>query len=227
MDKYFQEIQQHSKNSTVQKAALLLRESIVEAIEHAPTVPWPPTVDSLNTSGTIYPDILRMFLTTVLSTKNSHNVTRNKVERLVESFGQNLMFAVSNGKFITPKHAAVGLGLHSLTGQKLPIKVLSRLGHSIAYDTVNEIETAQAELVQHFNALNFNLPLEPVAEGCKVSISSNFVSCSQAFVQCCLGLVFIHIVTHRRCPCGLIVGGQRWTKSFCVSEIIFSINDPR
>ena len=81
---------------------------IVEAIEHSSTVPWPPTVDSLNTSGTLYPDILRMFLTTV-STKDSHNVTSNKVERLVESFGQDLMFAVSNGKFITPKHAAVGL----------------------------------------------------------------------------------------------------------------------
>ena len=64
---------------------------------------------------------------------------------MVESFGQDLMFVVSNGKFITPKYAAVGLGLHSLTGQKQPIKVLSHLGYSIMYDTVNEIETAQAE----------------------------------------------------------------------------------
>ena len=129
-------------------------------------------------SGTIFPDILRIFFTTVLSTKDSHNVTSNKVERVVESFGQDLMFVVSNGKFITPKYAAVGLGLHSLTGQKQPIKVLSHLGYSMTYDTVNEIETAQAELVEHFNSLNFNLPLQPAAEGCKVSISSNFVSCS-------------------------------------------------
>ena len=32
------------KEFTVQTPALLLRESIVEAMEHAPTVPWPPTV---------------------------------------------------------------------------------------------------------------------------------------------------------------------------------------
>ena len=25
---------------------------------------------------------------------------------------------------------------------------------------------------------------------------------------------FPYIVIHRRCPCGLIVGGQRWIKSF-------------
>lgn len=62
---------------------------------------------------------------------------------------------------MTLKHATMGLGLHSLTGQKLPLVVLSRLGHSINYDRICEIETAQAELAQHFQSMSLNLPLCP------------------------------------------------------------------
>jgi hypothetical protein len=53
----------------------------------------------------------------------------------------------------------MGLWLHSLTGQKLPLEVLSRLSHSINYDRICEIETAQAELAQHFQSMSLNLPL--------------------------------------------------------------------
>lgn len=57
-----------------------------------------------------------------------------------------------------------------MTGQKLPITILARLGHCITYDAINEIETAQAELVEHFQSMALNLPLQPVAQGSKVSI---------------------------------------------------------
>lgn len=158
------------KEFTVEKASRLLREGILDTIERAPGVPWPPTADSLSSIERQYPDILRSFFKTLLSPTGGHNVISERVERLVDSFSQDLMHAVSKGQFLTPKHVAVGLGLHSLTGQKLPITVLSRLGHSITYDTVNEIETAQAELVEHFQNLGMSLPLQPAAEGSKVSI---------------------------------------------------------
>ena len=109
---------------------------------------------------------MRLFLTTLLSPKGDHAEISERVERLVDSFGQDLMHAVSKGSFLTPKHASVGLGLHSLTGQKLPIIILSRLGHSITYDAVNEIETAQAELVEQFQSSSLHLPLQPGSEGC-------------------------------------------------------------
>ncbi len=157
------------KEFTVQKAALILRDSVLEAIENVPNLPWPPTVDSLGSIDRKCPDILGLFFKTLLSQKDSHNVIGERVERLVDSFSQDIMHAVSKGKFLTLKHAAVGLGLHSLTGQKLPITILSSLGHSISYDTVTEIETAQAELVEHFQSLCLSLPLQPAAEGKKVS----------------------------------------------------------
>ena len=141
----------------------------MEATENAQNIPWPPKVESLGSIGRQFPSILESFFKALLSPKDSHNVIGAKVERLVDSFSQDIMHAVSRVKFLTPKHAAVGLGLHSLTGQKLPITILARLGHSISYDTVNEIETAQAELVEHFHSSGLSLPKQPAADGSKVS----------------------------------------------------------
>ena len=57
------------------------------------------------------------------------------------------------------KHKSLGLGFYSMTGQKLPITILARLGHYITYNTINKIETAQAKLVDHFQSMSLNLPL--------------------------------------------------------------------
>ena len=38
------------------------------------------------------------------------------------------------------------MGLHNITGQKLPVQMLSKSGRSVDYNTVCEIETAQAEI---------------------------------------------------------------------------------
>ena len=76
-------------------------------------------------------------------------------------FPQDLVYAVLRGDFLTEKHVILGAGLHSLTGQKTPIKLLGRLGHSCTYDKVGLIETAQAELIQHLRSLQHPLPLVP------------------------------------------------------------------
>ena len=59
------------------------------------------------------------------------------------------------------KHTSVGLGLHNMIGQKLPIVILSHLGQSISYHTVREIETAQAELTEHLAKNGMPLPVKP------------------------------------------------------------------
>ena len=69
---------------------------------------------------------------------------------------------------MTLKHASVVLGLHSLTRQKLPLQVLSRLGHCMTYYQICEVETAQAELVQHLKSLSLPLPICPIDEESKV-----------------------------------------------------------
>ena len=58
------------------------------------------------------------------------------------------MHGVTQGKLITLKHFLLGLGLHNLTGQKIPITILSHFGHCVDYKSVCETETAQAEIAQ-------------------------------------------------------------------------------
>ena len=109
--------------------------------------------------------LLLQFLRDVISPSDSHHITAECTERLAESFAQDLVFAINKGKFLTLKHTSVGLGLHNMTGQKIPIVILSHLGESISYHTVREIETAQAEVAENFpwkvwnSQFNQNSPL--------------------------------------------------------------------
>ena len=88
------------------------------------------------------PELLRYFYETLL-------LSRNKSEtytRFVDSFSSDIMFAISNGKYVSLKHTSLGLGLHSMTAMENPVNIFHRLGHSISYDMVCRIETVQAEL---------------------------------------------------------------------------------
>ena len=53
---------------------------------------------------------------------------------------------VTRGKVATLKHSLIRLGLHNITGLKIPIKILSHLGHSTYYNLVCEVETSEAKL---------------------------------------------------------------------------------
>ena len=75
---------------------------------------------------------------------------------------------ISNRQFLTLKHYLLGLGIHSKTETKDPIVVLSRLGHSITYEKVLEIETAQAEVAHKFNSNSSLLPTQPLEEFVKL-----------------------------------------------------------
>ena len=85
-----------------------------------------------------------------------------------ESFSQDLVYAVLRRDFLTEKPVILGTGLHSLTGQKTPIKLSGRLDHSCTYDKVRLIETAQAELIQHVRSFQHPLPLVPASDTGKV-----------------------------------------------------------
>ena len=89
--------------------------------------------------------------------------------RPADLFRQDTVHTDSKGKFQRPKHLQLGLGLDSLSGQKLPIMIFAKLGHSISYDTVSEIETVQAELVLYLQSLVFSLLLQPAAPRNEVS----------------------------------------------------------
>ena len=57
-----------------------------------------------------------------------------------------------------------------MTGQKRLIAILSKLGHSISYEKVLEIETAEEEVAQQFRSNSSVLPIQSVLESTKVTI---------------------------------------------------------
>eukprot|EP00112_Aurelia_sp_Birch-Aquarium-sp1_P007111 Seg1776.3 transcript_id=Seg1776.3/GoldUCD/mRNA.D3Y31 product="hypothetical protein" protein_id=Seg1776.3/GoldUCD/D3Y31 len=144
----------------LKEAAAILRKDILNMIENAPELSWPPTVEDLNSEERLPPETVKEFLLNLLHC-NTHHVPGEEVKRYVSSFAQDIVHAVSRGKFMTAKHTLIGTALHNLSGQKLPIKVLARYGNSCNYETVQRIETAQAELVQHMRSRNYPLPLLP------------------------------------------------------------------
>ena len=63
-----------------------------------------------------------------------------------ESLADDIMYQISNGQNITLKHCSLGLGIHSATGTKDPIVVLSRLGHSITYEKFQKLKPPRQKL---------------------------------------------------------------------------------
>ena len=67
------------------------------------------------------------------------------VKRLVQFFGQDLLYALSKGRQKAPKHVTISLTVKKLTGSKEMITLLNRYGHGTSYDQVLQIETRLAE----------------------------------------------------------------------------------
>ena len=110
------------------------------------------------------PQSLKLFMDKLL-TSPCHD--SEIVERLPLSYTGDLIHGVTRGKVIILKHFLVGMGLHNITGQKLPIQMLSRLGHSVDYNTVCEIETVQVETALQNAEVN-PLNLKPATENSTV-----------------------------------------------------------
>ena len=109
-------------------------------ISKAPELPWTPTTEALSWPDRQPPESVKEFFRYVLH--STHHTLGDDVCWYVESFSQDLVYAVSRGDFLTEKHVVLGTGLHSLTGQKMHVKLPGRLGHSCTYDKVRLIETA-------------------------------------------------------------------------------------
>ena len=148
------------KDILIKKTASRLREDITDYMNSLKDMPWPPTIEFLTSNDQKMPQSLKLFMDKLL-TLPGHDC--EIVERLALSYTRDLIHGVIRDKLITLKHFLVGMGLHSITGQKLPIQMLSRLGHSVDYDTICEIETAQAEIPLQNAEVN-PLKLKPATE---------------------------------------------------------------
>ena len=69
-----------------------------------------------------------------------------RVERLSNLLGQDIIYNMSNGKIETIKHVQLGITTKRKTGSRVMLDSRNRLGHSISYYEVNNVETSLAEL---------------------------------------------------------------------------------
>ena len=143
----------------IQQAARYLREDILEYVSTKPELTWPISLEEVSSDSRQPPESVLEFLSCLL--KNKDHPNREVVNRLIQSYAADLLHGVTCGRFITSKHFLLGLGLHNITGQKKPVQIASQLGHSIDYNLVCEIETAQAEASQLLSTISGTLPVKP------------------------------------------------------------------
>ena len=95
------------------------------------------------------PKSLTNFYSTLMQVEQSNS--NSNIHRMTHSYASDMIHGVTRGRVMTEKHVLVGLGLHNLTGQHNVVQIANRLGHSINYNTVCEIETAQALKAQELS----------------------------------------------------------------------------
>ena len=145
----------------IKQAADYLRNDILEYVKRMLELTWPPCLDDLNSQERRPPDCLTAFITHLLT--GSDQQDSESVDRLIQSYASDLIYGVTRRNVIKVKHFRLGLDLRNVTGQKKPVEINHRLGHSVDYKFVCEIETALAEAAQILATESGALPVKPAS----------------------------------------------------------------
>ena len=127
-----------SPEGQVIRAALLLRQALMSVAKES--LPDPLTLTSLTEGEGAPPEIVRTFFQHLLGGPNTSHYSET-VKRRSDSLSQDALFSVQHGNLKPKKHILMGMSMKSMTGSKKIITMLNRMGHSINYHAVEEIET--------------------------------------------------------------------------------------
>ena len=83
-----------------------------------------------------------MFLKCRLTGDVEQALRSQRVERLIDSVGQDIVYGVSYTRTKAPKYILLSYAVKSLTGCVELIRILNRLGLGISYTQLEEIDTA-------------------------------------------------------------------------------------
>lgn len=107
----------------------------------------------------VVPESLFLFLSILLSGEVDGQADDNFVKRTALSISQDLVYAVSKHKKLTPKHVGLGLAIHQATRSKSLIELIHHAGHCPSYDQVRRLDTTLGvQNLQHFADSN-NTPV--------------------------------------------------------------------
>lgn len=125
--------------SVINKTASHLRSAIKS---QEPTKQWPFLPTAMNEPTTTAPEVVKQFLYGLLCGDMTPKNPSQRTMMLVDSFSQDLVYAVSSGSQVPPKHILLPCVVKALTGNVEIIQMLNRLGHGVSYTVIEENETS-------------------------------------------------------------------------------------
>ena len=125
-------------------------------------MPWPPDVHDVDTSKINITNYLDLFLSTLLSGCSMES-SSSKVNPLKLSIGQDLVYAIINGRIKAPKSILYPYAIKSLTNSTKLITINNQLGHGVSASILEELATENAFGVLE-NQLNNSVLLNGVSK---------------------------------------------------------------
>lgn len=135
-----EQLYEHLKDEDVlHKAALLLRKSILKIEKKK--LPQDVTATHLLEGEASIPPELINFYSTLIAGSSQKRKENPKCIRQVESYCEDIVYAIHNGQVKMSKHIVLGITLKSLTSSRKIVDIIHRYGHCISYSGVEELET--------------------------------------------------------------------------------------
>lgn len=133
-----------AKSTNVNKIIDQTSSHIRTIIKQKMTVtPWPFHPSDVKDSGYItLPDQLERLLIGLLTGNPETKTQTQKITALVQSFSQDIIYAVTGGQHKTPKQILLTYAVKTLTGNTELIQTLNKLGHGVSYSQLEENDTA-------------------------------------------------------------------------------------
>ena len=116
-----------------------LRSKIKDDVKETP---WPCHPSDVDPQSYEVPDYLQRFFMGLLTGNATNQKPSQRVDRLTQSFSQDLVYAVTSGQQKPPKHVLLTYTVKTLTGNTELIRSLNRLGHGISYSQLEENDAA-------------------------------------------------------------------------------------
>ena len=127
-----------SVTTEVARMATKVRQSVKDHFSDQQELP--PNVSSLQAGSTEVPEVIDTFLHHLFSGRDSPLTDRRTW--LKRSVAQDLVFAITRGRFKPAKHILLPSVVKSLIGNVELIQLLNRLAHSIAYSLLEELHSS-------------------------------------------------------------------------------------
>ena len=127
-------------NVLIDQTSSLIRSAIQQDMK--PT-PWPYHPSDVKNAGHIsIPNHLKRFLFGIITGDPDNKNQTQRVTTLVQSFSQDMIYAVTCGQHKPPKHLLLRYAVKTLTCNVEIICTLNNLGHGVSYSQLEEKDTA-------------------------------------------------------------------------------------